>query len=343
MDTMEVVQYKIPDEVKNKIVEYLKKNPPEFYWDYRQECDVKQLNEILTEKDGLLDFENELLDMNLDYVFELEHDALENAFNSLSDEDKLACCNPDDNVEDVEEIDFNERYEDLRDEFLDYLIVDVRAEELIRKSGDQVFFYSTGVDVGGWGEKKESFRTVKKALKIAMRDKTWDKEINELVCNASYGGSLVIAFSSGLEEWMYSAEQPKMLIFRNPEVVIVDHLNGSGHNVYLKGFSIKLPFVKDNLYLDCAVKYSYTDDICGMSNDWCNGTDLQLGYKKTKAKIHPSAISEHMAKQAQYDKTYKEGKCTFGDMDIHRHRDSFYDNNFPCGTHCPHCGTFWID
>lgn len=33
--------------------------------------------------------------------------------------------------------------------------------------------------------------------------------------------------------------------------------------------------------------------------------------------------------------------------DLDEHEDiqqkCLQDNNFPCGNHCPHCGTFWVD
>ena len=43
------------------------------------------------------------------------------------------------------------------------------------------------------------------------------------------------------------------------------------------------------------------------------------------------------------DRVYASGGCTAGDMNMLRHRDVYYINNYPCGNKCPHCGTFWID
>ena len=37
------------------------------------------------------------------------------------------------------------------------------------------------------------------------------------------------------------------------------------------------------------------------------------------------------------------GTCTFGDMDIKRHKNTLCINEFPCGMRCTACGTFWID
>ena len=50
-----------------------------------------------------------------------------------------------------------------------------------------------------------------------------------------------------------------------------------------------------------------------------------------------------MEYDAKCDAVFKTGGCTAGDMDMNRHRNTYYLNEFPCGTHCPHCHTFWID
>ena len=50
-----------------------------------------------------------------------------------------------------------------------------------------------------------------------------------------------------------------------------------------------------------------------------------------------------MKREAELNKVFREGGCTRGDMDMSRHRDVTYVNEIPCGWHCPHCGTFWID
>ena len=33
----------------------------------------------------------------------------------------------------------------------------------------------------------------------------------------------------------------------------------------------------------------------------------------------------------------------FGDMNISRHKETPYRNDYPCGSRCEDCGTFWID
>lgn len=45
----------------------------------------------------------------------------------------------------------------------------------------------------------------------------------------------------------------------------------------------------------------------------------------------------------KYDLIFEQGKCSSGDMNINRHRAVMYVNDFPCGSKCTDCGTFWID
>ena len=64
-----------------------------------------------------------------------------------------------------------------------------------------------------------------------------------------------------------------------------------------------------------------------------------VGKKKAKT----SRVKIQMEQEEKYNEIFRAGGCTYGDMNMSRHRDVYYDNNFPCGNHCPHCGTFWID
>ena len=120
-------------------------------------------------------------------------------------------------------------------------------------------------------EWKEAIRTIKKRLSIKMKDKTWDKELNELLANASYGGRLVIYFTWDVEN-LCKLEGMNQVEFKNPHIALIDTWNGSGHDVQLKGLKFVMPFNLLHLYVEKTQHYNYTYEVCGMSDDWCNDT-----------------------------------------------------------------------
>ena len=103
-------------------------------------------------------------------------------------------------------------------------------------------------------------------------------------------------------------------------------------NKYLHGYWQNTVYFKE-----------YLDEICGMLNSWCDSTRWETGMKPLKSTMRKSRMSEHQKQEALYEKRFREGGCTLGDMNHKRHRNTYYINSFPCGTKCPHCGTFWID
>jgi hypothetical protein len=81
-----------------------------------------------------------------------------------------------------------------------------------------------------------------------------------------------------------------------------------------------------------------------MTDDWCSSTSFEFGYKEPKKKIEmKSDLADIQKKNEEYEKVFKAGGCSSGDMNITRHRKTTYINNYPCGTRCGQCGTFWID
>lgn len=127
-------------------------------------------------------------------------------------------------------------------------------------------------------------------------------------------------------------------------MAVYDGTQGGGDFEYIN-IDKTFPFTRDNLYTSDADKYSL-ENCFGMCGDWLDKSASPIfSMKKPKrtSKLAKSKNAERMAREAEYNKVFKAGGCTFGDMDYKRHRDVYYDNNVPCGSHCPHCGTFWID
>lgn len=218
-------------------------------------------------------------------------------------------------------------------------------KDLFHNTGNQVFFYSTGTLIGDYAAPlKERLRDVKKALKIKLKNKEFDELIEQMCCQASYGGELVIYFTDSMEDWLdYNNENAgKKIEFSDFHVAIIDTFNSSGNDTYLT-HTFSLPFNREMLFLCKTINYSYTYDVCRMSSNWCDGTKVLLKATKSKKALEKGQICKIQNEKLAYIETFRKGSCTAGDMDITRHRSTSYINNYLCGTRCSDCKTFWID
>ena len=167
-----------------------------------------------------------------------------------------------------------------------------------------------------------------------------------MLLQATYGGSLVIYFRQEIKSVIHTEYEMDFskITFGSPNIAVINTGNGSGDSTYLKHHQCTFEFDRNNLFLERAIKYNYTYEVCGMSSDWCDDTSVALTGRKKRIE---EESSNPILQQMKYDKAcsevYKKGSCTFGDMDIRRHRSVEYINSFPCGNKCSHCGTFWID
>jgi flagellar biosynthesis chaperone FliJ len=303
-----------------------------YYVDYRDtlENSLDKVQEAIHGKHEAID------DMFMDWdTFEAEKEILNQLKGKMTDEFEI-----DDNEADK----LIEKYEDdIKDEIRNR-DESTPLKDIIRNTRDQVFFYDTGMHIDDYtNDLKERIKDCKRALKIAIKNKDHDKWLSDMCCNASYGGRLVVYFKDSLDTWMNIPEDMNVIRFYNEvTVAIVNNGNGSGGDTSII-HSFNLPFNRENLFLCRTVKYSYTYDVCGMSSDWCQKTNAELLKKKTKKKAEKSTVNDHIEKEKRLNETYKNGGCTSGDMNISRHRRTEYINNFPCGTLCHDCNTFWID
>ncbi len=151
-------------------------------------------------------------------------------------------------------------------------------EDLLRNTSDIIMFYDLDVDINSSDDEEdyqEYYKAIKKALKIKKTD--YKKQIDSLLANAYHGGMLRIFFSASIEDMMKLADKKK-ITFKNPEICIHDSWNGSGDNENFTGLEITLPFDIKNLRVEKAINgYTYTDEICGMSHDWAD--DTQVNFK----------------------------------------------------------------
>lgn len=222
---------------------------------------------------------------------------------------------------------------------------------LIRNSSRTVMFYSLGLEIEGYMEDRcrrrhsEAYWCNRIRQVLRLRKGMYDEQILEMLGGATYGGELRIYFRAMFSELV--SENPgkdfRTIRFHGDvTVAIADSRGGSGDHTVLP-LDLTLPFMRENLFVDSQVHYSYTREICGMTRDWCGSTQWETGMRPVRRKLNGSLMTGHCRREAAYAETYRKGGCTRGDMDITRHRDVRYSNIFPCGSICPHCGTFWVD
>ena len=225
-------------------------------------------------------------------------------------------------------------------------------DDLIRNTRDIVMFYDTGYEVEdnswAWGKAKLRLERylLKKHLGIVHTTK-YDERIEELLENASYGGQLVVYFNDNFKNYIVTEDKDfNTISFENAHIAIIHTGNGSGFDTELNGLTFSLPFNKERFFVDKTIKYNYTYCVCGMSSDWCS--DTIVSFSKVEGEIKELPVSDLAAIQTR-DKAFAakwnkgKGECSFGDMDIRRHKNTPYTNDYPCGNTCTSCGTFWID
>ena len=223
-------------------------------------------------------------------------------------------------------------------------------KDCFRNTSKFICFFDTGLemesDSWSWNTKtiEKERQRIKKILKIRGTDK-YDAGIEDMIRMASSGGKIVVYFRVNVQDLIpdFDAEKATMVQFENAVIAIVEHSGGSGWYTELPGYTFKIPYSSENVFIDKTIKYNFTYSVCGMSENWCDNTKITLLYEKTKLKVAESKINAELDKEAELKKRFSAGQCTAGDMDIYRHQDVYYRNDYPCGNKCPHCGTFWID
>ncbi len=223
-------------------------------------------------------------------------------------------------------------------------------EDLFRNTGKQVMFYDTGYEMESdswrWNAKRISKerRAILKYLGIKTTDEKLINEIEMMIHQASYGGYLVIYFYQNPGDYIMFDYDVNSVQFSGLVLAVIDTSGGSGDHCYFPAdISTTLPFERERMHICKNIKCSYTYNVCGMVDDWCDTTVVKLSPKKSRKTLLNSGLSAQQDKDKKYAETYRLGKCTAGDMDITRHRSTFYVNEFPCGNRCKDCGTFFID
>lgn len=221
--------------------------------------------------------------------------------------------------------------------------------DLLKNTENFSFFIDTGLEVEegsyGWTRSEQTrwLKKIKQKLKIETNQ--WDDDIRKMLSEASYGGQLVLYFYSSVETLVNEQEKDwKSVSLTNPAIAIINTDCGSGAHTHLRGHQFTTSFSRKNLFIDRYFKYNYVEAVCGMYQDWCKDSTAVFAATPVKGKKNtPSSLAAKALQDREYALIYSQGKCSFGDVDIRRHRDTYYRNDYPCGHKCPHCGMFWVD
>jgi hypothetical protein len=286
-------------------------------------------------KSSYEDIDDITFDWDVDILDEKEEvkSAIERDFPELSEED-------------IDEI-MDELNDRITDEIYDN-DTSTPIKDLFRNTGKQTMFYDTGYEMDSeswnWSKKRiiQERKCIKNFIGLKKASPETDAAIDMMIMQASYGGNLVIYFYDDLEKYIIIDEKINSLRFSNFALAIINTSNGSGDHCYCTG-TVILPLEKERIHICKNIKYSYTHSVCQMSSNWCENTKVEFSRTKCKRILPESSLSEITNRDKRFDIIYKAGKCSAGDMDITRHRNTTYINNYPCGNRCQDCGTFWID
>lgn len=251
------------------------------------------------------------------------------------------------NTFDIEDAtDIMEQYEEeIRDEIYNRCDDDI-VNDLLRNTSNLIAHYDTGyeMDSGSWNWSEAETRLERIKIKkfLGIKNSGYNDAIDMMIGQATYGGSLLIYFQIDDLKDFFDLENVKSIKFKNAHIGIIDHFNGSGDITDLPKHQFTLPFNKDNVFLEKSIKYNWTYAIAGMVHNWCESTEYIFADDEVGT-IEKSTTNNLLEQEQKYNETYKNGSCSVGDMDIKRHRNTTYINNYPCGNKCKDCGTFWID
>jgi hypothetical protein len=249
---------------------------------------------------------------------------------------------------DIDDADYvMEQYEDeIRDTLYDRDDSTV-MKDLIRNTSDPVMFYDTGHYVeSGFPLDEAHCRLERYKIKKLLSIDTghYDSLIDNMLYQASYGGYLHIYFEGDIDDWLDIDEKVTHIRFRGiVHIGVINSSNGSGDITDFK-MDFKLPFNKENVFIDKCTSYNWTYQIAGMCGGWCNTTVYEFEVGEPVAELPTSNMNAHIEKEAEYDRVYKAGGCSRGDTNISRHRNTPYFNEpMYCRNECKSCGQVWLD
>ena len=224
------------------------------------------------------------------------------------------------------------------------------VKDLLKNTRDEYMYYDTGLSFEsleyGNDQDKDIIKRVKTiAKKLKIDYEKHAKGLRLMVDQAYYGGQLVVLFENNIGNFMTDAKYIEF--YKNAEICLMDRGSGSGDHTKINE-TLLFEFKRENIHTDKGDNgYSYSGDVCGLVGGIMN--DGVLTNKKDNLKVIKITTNEQRKEQREREARYiaswnnGKGKCTFLDMNMERHASTPYRNDYPCGSKCSICNTFWID
>ena len=87
----------------------------------------------------------------------------------------------------------------------------------------------------------------------------------------AWSSELVVYFQLDLSNDIDDLEdlfKAKSITFHDPYIALIDNWNGAGSHIQLKGLTLTVPYKPSDIYIDRLIKYSYSFDVCGLSDGY---------------------------------------------------------------------------
>lgn len=226
-------------------------------------------------------------------------------------------------------------------------------DDLLRNTGDIAMYYDLCDEYGdAWcmtsDEIDDDVAAICGTLNIPLSDEKRVQLVRDVLVNCGGVGGLRIYFNCPLkdaisgDEYAEDKKDFKTIKFKgNYTVSIHNPIEGGGWSEEIE-LDCEFEFNRANLQLaDYGDRYTWRSVYgCDPEGD---APIFSMDESESAKVVVESQANAAAEREEEYDRVFKAGGCTFGDMKYTRHRDVYYRNDYPCGDICPHCGTFWID
>lgn len=222
-------------------------------------------------------------------------------------------------------------------------------KDLLRNTSEQLFFIETEDTAEVYGDTSDAIEQMQELKKKYAKTDEQETEIEHNLTEQFYSAPVSFYFYADvakLVEAIHSNTEPYIVI-DGAYFSTIDRVQGSnwlGDKGIFK-IAIKREDV-EKIKLDKAKGTGYGwDSIAGQSS-YDEASVYSMAELKPDTLIVDVYESEASKREKRLVENWEKTKtCTAGDMNYNRHNkaDQHYINNFPCGTKCDKCGTFWID
>ena len=199
-------------ELEKQIKKYCEDNPIKIYWDYRDKLGVGEVKMIM-EEDGLLELEQDLFELNMDYLVELEEDAVNDMIEDLEIPEELE--------------------EEARELFAEYKMLDLNTKQLLENTNVVVRIeINSNYEGISYMENPEESEYLKEILPLISHAIDKEELEREIINNSGNVSVFTAVFSTsadnlvGLDKLI--KEGKNIIIPHNAIFGLFDSFTGSG-------------------------------------------------------------------------------------------------------------------